>query len=243
MKNKKIVITVLMFIFMIAMMGKTYAANSFSASLTPNTSRVSKGQEVKLTLKISRINVEGGITELTGMLDFNEDVLSISKDDIKELNDWSITYNEDNGKISFEKQSPVEEDEEVATFTFKVAENTHESTATIKLRDVEGGNSSLEDNVSISQITQTITISSGGGLGETTQPSITTLTPSIAPTTTTTITPSVSPTTTTTTTPTSTTKNETMPDTGAEQSYVLPLVAAIAVLGILAFINYKKLDK
>lgn len=231
MRNKKIVITVLMFIFMIVMMGKTFAAGSFSASLTPDSSRVSKGQEVKVTFKLARISVDGGISGLTAVLDYDEDVFSISKNDVKELNDWSVTFNEDNGKISFEKQDPVEEDEELATFTFKVAENTQVTTSTIKLRDIEGGNSSLENNVSISQISQTITISSGGGL----------VTPSTSPSTTSTPSTSVEPT--TTTTPTSTTKNETMPDTGAEQSYVLPLVASIAVLGIVAFINYKKLEK
>ncbi len=240
MRNKKILITVLMFIFVVSMVGKVFAADSFSASLKPESSRVQKGQEVKLKFKLTGINVEGGITEVTAVLDYDEDVLSISKDNITELNDWSISYNEDNGKISFEKQNPVKEDEEVATFAFKVSENTQVTTTGIKLRDIEGGNSSLEDNISVSQVTQTITISSSGGLSGTVSPSTSTTTePSISST------PSISsePTTTTTTTPTSTTKNETMPDTGAEQSYVLPLVAAIAVLGIVAFINYRKLDK
>lgn len=241
MRNKKIVITLLMFIFMIAMMCKTFAANSFSARLTPDSSRVQKGQEVKLTLKLSGINVEGGITELTAVLDYDEDVLSISKDDVKELNDWSVTFNEENGKISLEKQDPVEDDEELATFTFKVADNTQVTTSVIKLRDIQGGNSSLEESVSVSQITQTITIASSGGLsGPSTVPSTTT-NPSEEPSESTGTEIPEEPT--TTTTPTSTTKNEAMPDTGSEQSYVLPLVAAIAVLGIVAFINYRKLDK
>ena len=166
-----------------------------------------------------------------------DNVLSISKDDVKELNDWSVNFDENTGKISLEKQDPIEDDEEAVTFTFKVAENVSTSNTMIKLRDIEGGNSSLEKKVQISSAIQTVNISSGTG----SSPSAT-VTSSSTPSTTNTpsSTPSATqPSSTPSTTPTSTTNNGTMPDTGAEQSYVLPLLAAIAVLGIIAFLNYK----
>ncbi len=240
MKNKKFVITLLVFIFMILSVCKVYAANSFSANLVLDSTRVTKGSEFKVTLKLVRVSVEGGLSELTGVLEYDDNVLSISKDDVKELNDWSVNFDENTGKISLEKQDPIEDDEEAVTFTFKVAENVSTSNTMIKLRDIEGGNSSLEKKVQISSAIQTVNISSGTGsspsatVTSSSTPS-TTNTPSSTPS-------STQPSSTPSATPTSTTNNGTMPDTGAEQSYVLPLLAAIAVLGIIAFLNYKKLD-
>lgn len=241
MKNKKFVIALLLIIFMMLSVCKVYAANSFSANLVLDSTRATKGAEVKVTLKLVRISVEGGLSELTGVLEYDDNVLSISKDDVKELNDWTVNFDENTGKVSLEKRDPIEDDEEVVTFTFKVAENTSAPNTVIKLRDIEGGNSSLEKKVQISAATQTLTISSGTGTSPSTTPSTT---PSTSPSTTPSTSPSATqPTSTPTITPTSTTKNETMPDTGAEQSYVLPLLASIAVLGIVAFLNYKKLDR
>ena len=39
-----------------------------------------------------------------------------------------------------------------------------------------------------------------------------------------------------------TTKNEAVPYTGAEE-YVVPLMLIVAILGIVSFVNYKKLDE
>lgn len=241
MKNKKFIITVLIFIVMISMIGKAYAA-SFSARLVTETARVAKGAEIKVTFQVSSINVEGGINSITAALEYDEDVLSLSKDKVKDLNDWVVNFNEDRGTISCEKQDPIEDEEEIATFTFKVAENTQVTSSTIKLKNIEGNRDDLDSPVTISPISATITISSGGS-SITSSPSTTTTTsPSISTTPSTTSSPSITSEPTTTSTPTSTTTNGTMPDTGASQSYVLPLVAAIAVLGIVAFLNYRKLD-
>ncbi len=248
MKNKKIVITLLtILIVMLAMIGESYAANSFSAGLTPNSSKVNKGGEVKVTFKISSINVDDGISAITATLKYDEDVLSISKDDVKGLNSWTPTFNEENGKISFDKSDAVNEDEEVATFTFKVADNTQATTSTIKLVSIAGANSSLNEDVKISDISTTITIGSGSGItaspssspsssSSPTQSEKPSESPSVSPTT------SSSPSSTVSPTGTSSTNNGTMPNTGSEQNYVLPLVALIAILGIVSFVNYKKID-
>jgi len=254
MKNKKIVITLLtILIVMLAMVGRSYAANSFSAGLTPNSSKVNKGGEVKVTFKLSSISVDGGINAITAVLKYDEDVLSIKEADVKGMNDWSKTFNEENGKLAFDKSDATTEDEEVATFTFKVADSTQATTSTIKLVSIEGANSSLNEGVKISDISTTITIGSGGGI---TSSPTTSASPSqsqssrpsesTAPTTSSSVKPSSSSTTSSSSmvspSGTSSTNGGTMPNTGSEQSYVLPLVALIAILGTVSFINYKKID-
>lgn len=237
MERKKIVITLLtVLVVMFLMVGKSFAAGSYSASLTPNNSKTSKGSEVKVTLKLSGISVDGGINALTATLKYDSDVLSLKKSDVKGMNDWSVTYNEDNNKLAIDSGEPVTEDTEIATFTFKVNDSTSATTAAIQLVSIAAGNSSISEEVKISDITTNISI--GTSINPSTSPSES---PSASPVENTTNrvvnnTPSENKTSNSTTT-----KNEAMPYTGAE-NYVLPLMLALVVLGIVSFVNYKKIE-
>ena len=237
MERKKIVITLLtVLVVMFLMVGKSFAAGSYSASLTPNNSKTSKGSEVKVTLKLSGIIVDGGINALTATLKYDSDVLSLKKSDVKGMNDWSVTYNEDNNKLAIDSGEPVTEDTEIATFTFKVNDSTSATTAAIQLVSIAAGNSSISEEVKISDITTNISI--GTSINPSTSPSES---PSASPVENTTNrvvnnTPSENKTSNSTTT-----KNEAMPYTGAE-NYVLPLMLALVVLGIVSFVNYKKIE-
>lgn len=249
MKKKKILIAVLaVIILMFLVINESLAAGSFSASLTPNNTKVSKGSEVKVTLKVSGINVDGGISSLVATLDYDSDVLSLS--DKKALNDWTITYNEDNSKLVLDKADAITDDQEIATFTFKVAENTSATTTSIKIKSISAGNSTIDEPATISDVTTSITI---GTTTITTSPSTST-SPSTEP--------SESPTTipggnntsnnavnnvpngnnNTSGSNISTTGNEPVPYTGTASNYVIPLMIIIAILGIVSFVNYKKID-
>lgn len=237
MERKKIVITLLtVLVVMFLMVGKSFAAGSYSASLTPNNSKTSKGSEVKVTLKLSGISVDGGINALTATLKYDSDVLSLKKSDVKGMNDWSVTYNEDNNKLAIDSGEPVTEDTEIATFTFKVNDSTSATTAAIQLVSIAAGNSSISEEVKISDITTNISI--GTSINPTTSPSESPSTSPVENTTNRVVnnTPSENKTSNSTTT-----KNEAMPYTGAE-NYVLPLMLALVVLGIVSFVNYKKIE-
>ena len=259
--NRKNIIIIALVIVMLtfAMVGKVFAAGSFSASLTPNNSRVSKGSEVKVTFKISGINVEGGINAITATLDYDSDVLDLPKDNVEGVNNWSATYNADTYKLAIDRAEVVKEDQEVLTMTFKVKDSTSVTTTAVKLKSIAAANSTLSDEVKISDITTNISISSSsGGLNP-------------SPTSTSSSSPSTSPSgssssnnntnntnnntnqnntasnrvtnntaSNTSGSNTTTTKNEAVPYTGAE-GYVVPLMLIIAVLGIVSFINYKRI--
>lgn len=255
MNKRKILVTLLILLMVVfTCIKNSYAAGSFSASLTPSNSRVSKGSEVKVTLKLSGINVEDGINALTATLDYDSDVLQLSKSNVKGLNDWSISFNEDNSKLEIDRAETITEDQEIATFTFKVADNTSATSTSIKLKSISAGNSSLDEDVKISDIITNISI--GATINPTSSPTASpSSSPSIAPTSTP-ITPTTQPTATpsgntvanrATVTPapgsnTSTTKNEAVPYAGAE-GYILPLMLILSVLAIVSFVNYKKIGK
>ena len=237
MERKKIVITLLtVLVVMFLMVGKSFAAGSYSASLTPNNSKTSKGSEVKVTLKLSGISVDGGINALTATLKYDSDVLSLKKSDVKGMNDWSVTYNEDNNKLAIDSGEPVTEDTEIATFTFKVNDSTSATTAAIQLVSIAAGNSSISEEVKISDITTNISI--GTSINPSTSPSESPSTSPVENTTNRVVNNTLSENKTSNST---TTKNEAMPYTGAE-NYVLPLMLALVVLGIVSFVNYKKIE-
>ena len=243
-KFRNVIILLLFLILTCGVFNKVYAADTFSATLTPDSPRVSQGSKVKVTLKLTGIKVEGGIAHLTAKLDIDDDVLSVSSNDIKGLNDWDATYNKEKKEISLSSVSPVEEDIEVAEFNFQVKENTSKSSTTIKLTSIEAGNDSSDNPVSISDRSTAITIGrtispspsptsseepEQNQTNETTNESNTVLNESNTPTA-------------TQGSNVTTTKNEAVPYTGAEE-YVVPLMLIVAILGIVSFVNYKKLDE
>lgn len=265
MERKKIVITlftILVLSFLIV--GKSFAANSYSATLTPNNSKVSKGSEVKVTLKLSGIKVDGGLNSLIGTLKFDADVLTFVE--VQGLNGWSATYNEDNNKVAIDSGDATTEDKEIATFTFKVSESTSASTAALQFVNISGGNSSLEQEETISDVTTNIGITnsiapspsdneddnSGDDNTPTESPSTNNTSNNTSKNTTNN---TVNNTNNKTSNNTSnslvnnagenngtTTKNEAMPYTGAE-TFVIPMLAVIATLAIVSYVNYKKIDK
>lgn len=256
MKSKKVISALLIITILMILFNKVFAAGSFSANLTPSSSRVSKGSEVTVTLKVSGISIEDGISGIQGTIKYDTDVLSIEKDsDVKGINDWTATADTSNQgavKVAFDRAEAVKSDSEVATIKFLVKESTSSSAATVQLASIKGGNAS--ETATISDITTNISI---GTATITTSPSAS---PSVSPSTSPSTSPSASPTVSSTVKPSATTntlstpsnenkstngtttvKNEDMPNTGAE-NYIIPLIVVIAILGIVSFVGYKKIE-
>lgn len=257
MKRKKIVITLLTILTVMALMiSKSFAAGSYSASLTPNNSKVSKGSELKVTLKLSGINVDGGINGVVGTLKFDTDILTLSKSDVKGLDGWTVTYNEDNKKLEIDSAEAITTDKEIATFTFKVKDNTTATNAAIRLVSISAANSTLDNAISISDISTNITIgtsiggnnNSSNSISNDTTNNTTNNTNNTAgnQTNNNTVRNSVSNNSTVNAVSkesnTTTVNNENMPYTGAS-SYIIPLMLAVLTLGIISFVNYKKIEK
>lgn len=248
MKRKIILVLLIIITLMSALTVKTFAADTYSATLTPSSTRVTKGSEVTVTLKLSGIKVDGGISVLEGILKFESDILSITKSDIKAADGWVVTYNENTSMVTIDGADATTSDLEIATFKFKVKEETTATTAAVQFASIAAGNATISEKVRISDATTNIAI--GSGIAPSTSP---TTTPSSSPSPTTgtnpTATPSAKPTTTPSGTanveqnnaPATTKVDSDMPDTGAE-NYVLPLIVVIAILGVVSFIGYKKVE-
>ncbi len=245
--KKKIVLVLLMIISLMSVLtARVFAADSFSASLTPSTTRVTKGGEFTVTLKISSINVQDGISGVEGTLKYDPDVLSITKNDIKAADGWAVDFSEDTLKFEVDRSDSTKEDAEIATFKFKVNQNTSNTTATVSIVSIAGGNASLSEKIKITDLVTNVTIASSG----TTSPTATS-SPSSSPSTLPTVNPTQNPSSNPGTNPGSgdenvventTRKDSDMPYTGAE-AYIIPLIIVISLLGIASYIGYKKIGK
>lgn len=260
MKRKKIVITLLTILTVMALMiSKSFAAGSYSASLTPNNSKVTKGSEVKVTLKLSGISVDGGINGVVGTLKFDTDILTLSKSDVKGLDGWTVTYNEENKKLEIDSAEAITTDKEIATFTFKVKDNTSATNAAIQLVSISAANSTLDDPVKISDISTNIGIGTSiGGNNNNNNNNNNNTTSNETQNETNNSTKnqtnnnasrnSISNSNSSVSnnvqkvSNSSTVNNENMPYTGASD-YIVPLMLAVLTLAIVSFVNYKKIEK
>lgn len=253
MKIRKIVIALLMALALIVLLrGTTYAAGSFSASLTSSASdRVPLGGTFKVTLKISSIKVDQGISGITGVLNYNDDIVELVNDKVEGLNGFAATYNKDNGKLALDSAEATKNDTEIATFTFKVKDRTSAKVAQIEFNNIEGGNSdpNLTDPIKISSIKTVVSVGGNNDPSESSEPSES---PSPSQSASTTPSSSASPSasqlpgtggeekTQSPSAPTTRAEQD-MPSTGSED-YIIPLMIAIAALGLISFVNYKKID-
>ncbi len=251
MKSKKVLLIILMILTLLPIFTiKSYAADTFSATLTPSSQKVNKGEEFTVTLKLENINVQDGISVVGGTLKYNSDILTIKDptNDVKGIDKWVMEYNEENSAFSIDTSEAVSEDTEIATFKFVVNEDTTETMASVTIANMKAGNASISQEVEISDVITNISIGTGTIVIPTTSPSESpSESPSITPSESPSESPSIVPSTTpseepTAPQPTTTVKEEDIPSTGTE-NFVIPLIIVIVSLGVVSFIGYKKMDK
>lgn len=233
--------------------------DSFVANLIPDKSIVKRDEFVTFTLRLSDIDVEGGISKFVGMLAYDSNVLSLSSDMLAKEG-WTLSYISGTKDVTISRDDPVTDDCDIATFKFKVNYNAIASSTEVDLLNPSAGNSTIGNVVKISDIRQDISIDLE--TKPTTSPtSKPTNSPTIAPTKNPTTSPTVSPTVKPSSSPNikldgdnsnkgftgnptnndPTTANESLPKAGAW--YVVPLMIFIGIIVVIAFRNYKNIDK
>ena len=102
-------------------------AGSFKFQTNPSKTTLKPGEEVTISLKVSDIVVDSdGINVLEAKMEYDESIFEhVSTDDVKSLNNWSITYNDENteskGKmICMILSAGVKVEQEIGTITLKV---------------------------------------------------------------------------------------------------------------------------
>lgn len=233
--------------------------SSFVANLIPDKSIVKRDEFVTFTLRLSDIDVEGGISKFVALLTYDSNVLSLASDMFAKEG-WTLSYISGSRRFVISRDDPVTEDCDIATVKFKVNYNAIVSSTEVDLLSPSAGNSTIGNAVKISDIRQDISIDLA--TEPTTSPtpkptSSSTIAPTVTPTTSPTVSPTVKPSTSPnvnldgdnsnkgfTGNPTnndSTTANEDLPKAGAW--YVIPLMIFFGIIVFIAFRSYRNIDK
>lgn len=122
----------------------TAQTHTFKANVSANVDVLKPGEEVTVTLNVSDIDMgENGINVIEGTLSYDKNVFEeISKSDIKTLENWATTYNDENtssnGKfISVNLSEGVQKDSSILSIKFKVKSDVTENAKTqIKFEEV-----------------------------------------------------------------------------------------------------------
>ena len=94
-KHLKILFTII--ILLLILLPTQVQADSFKFNATANKNNVQPGETVTITLNVSDINAgELGINTVEAYLEYDSTIFEeVTQSDIESLNNWSITYNEE----------------------------------------------------------------------------------------------------------------------------------------------------
>lgn len=232
--RKKLVVVMLIVLALLCLTNSNVMADSFKTTFNPTSAVVQQGSTVDVSINISDIDVGSGIYSLTGILEYDTEVFeTITENDIVVANGWSKDFDAQANKLTLGRNGFSNEAVTLATITLKAKQSTQATNATLKLTQIKAGGQ--EGEVPGQDITCNVQIQSGGIIIQP-EPNTTINEPTINE-------------------PQDNLTNEIqnivaneenssnsdVPYTGVED-YLIPFMAVVVVLGIISFINYKKID-
>lgn len=233
--KKKLTIVLLIGLSLIYLLTSNVFGYSYKAVLTPESSSVAKGGTIAIKIKLTDIDAGKGLFNFSAILNYDTEVFEeVTSSDIvaNTTNGWGVTYSSDTKKILLENTNWVTTEQEIATITLKVKDATTATSATVGLTNIAASNESEE--IKYVDTSTTISINEGGAIiigGDnevTNEPVINQISNEsdeneiIIEN--------------------ETTTNEDIPYAGSED-YVVPLMAIVVILGVISFINYKKIEE
>ena len=135
---KKIVVLSLIFMLIVCMMGRVYAAFSCEVNMEASKTQVSKNDEFTVDVKIANIQSEIGFISFGGTLEYDKDSLTLVK--MEGQNGWETpshgsAFNEENGKIAIDRSGVGKNNETIFRMTFQVKE-ANKSNLVVSLKDM-----------------------------------------------------------------------------------------------------------
>lgn len=239
--KKMVKLSLIMLAAIICFAGVVYAASSCSISLETAKTEFSKNEEFSVDVKLSNIQSERGFIALEAVLEYDKSSLTLVK--MQGQNEWSnpikdLSYNEATGKLVIDKNGLAKSDEVILKLTFKVNENSKDTTA-ITLKNIKA--SDATSPVQVATVTKNITIKNGGSTP------IIPVDPDPEPTPNPTPNPDTKPNetqkpNTNTNNKDNTISTDKMPKTGTNAEIVVGSIVVIAVAGIIFGIKSRKMN-
>lgn len=200
------------------------AVNASSAKLgVSSSSKLKAGEEVVVNVSLTNIDAGNGVSGFVGTLEYDKNVFeTVSEENITGANGWSILgYNADNGKITLKRDSDFSEGGSILIIKLSVKADTSATSANITIKNAQTTDG--EEDIELGSSTVTVKADAAATTEE--KPATTTPTPSVS---------AIKDLTTAT--------SKKIPQTGIV-SYEILAIAVVAVIAIVSFVVYKKIDK
>lgn len=143
-------------------------AATATATLTPSAQSVKEGGEFTVQFKLSNIDAaQGGITQITGTLAYDETAFEVIQDtSIEGKNDWKVNYDAFDKKITATHQQIIKNDGEIFQISFKAktkgasGSGNQNQAAKIELKSISASNGI--EKFQINDISTSVTIGNSG---------------------------------------------------------------------------------
>ena len=121
-------------------------ALGFTISMTPDKNVSSAGSEVTITISTNNLNIGGeGMSVFSCFLEYDKSVFEeITFEDIKGLNNWSVLYNNETGKILLDNSNFITTDSDLCTITFKLKSDLEIENTEIKITSPQTSNNQID---------------------------------------------------------------------------------------------------
>lgn len=239
--KKRLIIIVLIVLSLIYLMTKNVLGYSFTTSLEPSSSTVAKGGTVDIKINLSGINAGDGLYNFSAVLNYDNTVFEdITESSIVEEASagWKRTYSADTKKLLLDNASYVKDNQTIATIKLKVKSEVQVESSTFGLTEVKAAN--MEGEIQGKEISTVIQIGEGEGAIPVTNEAPADNNPIVIGDDNSSVDENFANEV-NNLVDDDNTSNSDVPYTGMED-YIVPLIAVVIVLGVISFINYKKLD-
>ena len=214
-------------------------AFSYDASLSKSTNKLEAGSEVKVTLKLSNIDMDDGIQSIKiGKVVVGDAFEAISQSNFSGVNGWSSTYNSSTGSLSINTGNKVKDSGEVVVLTLKVKSGNTTTSSTVKFENIIASSGINTGDIKIDE--RHVTIGAEDGNNNNPSTPVTNNTPATSSNKNTTATNSNKNTAKNAISSSKTTSKK-LPKAGDVASIVvISVVSIIAIVAIVNFIRYSK---
>lgn len=161
MKNKSLVIVLILAILLLVVNTTSYAANdSYSMKIIPNKTSLKTNESVLITVRLEDVKIESGekgIGSYEAVLEYDKN--SFEFVNITSAANWdSAIFNEETGKFASVRSDALcsSENQDIATIELKAKTNIYNGPTTIKLKNI--GCSNFDGIVKTNDVTTQITL-------------------------------------------------------------------------------------
>lgn len=130
-------------------------ALGFTINMTPDKNTSAAGSEVTITISTNNLNIGGeGMNVFSCFLEYDKSVFEeVTYENIKGLNNWSVSFNKATGKILLDNSEFITSDSDLCTITLKLKSDLEIENTEVKIKSPQTSNNQIDISGTESSLT------------------------------------------------------------------------------------------